>query len=151
MRMARTAARALAGMLLVPGVAFAQADQSAKNFTDSWFWGLNGGAMFFTAGADHNSQVTAPSVGGEWLITRTHIGLRFAIDQAFFDEQAGIVDPTGAVRQVNISDWRRYSSEIYFFPKAFGSMHPYAGLGFALNVLQNSTPTGSFSSQGQQD
>jgi hypothetical protein len=153
MRMARSTAMTLAGMFLVPGLALAQANQSANNFKDSWFWGINGGAMFFTAGYSQNAQVTAPSVGGEWLITRTRIGLRIAIDQAFFDEQSAIFDPgaPGGARQVDISDWRRYSGEIYFFPTTNGSTRTYAGLGIALNVLQNSTPAGSYSSEGQMD
>ena len=154
MRMARLAAKALVGIALVPGLALAQANQSARYFNDSWFWGVNGGVMFLTAGYGENKKVTAPSVGAEWLITRTRIGLRLAIDQAFFDEDADVFDPgaPGGARQVTVSDWRRYSSEIYFFPlKDAGWLRPYAGLGLALNVLQNSAPLGSFASETQMD
>jgi len=152
MRMARMAI-SFAAFLCVPALASAQADQSARSFNDSWFWGVNGGAMFFTAGTDAATKVTAPSVGGEWLITRTRIGLRLAIDQSFFDEATAIVDgsSSGGIRQINVSDWRRYSGEIYFFPKAFGSIHPYAGLGIALHVLQNATPMGSFTTEAAMD
>jgi len=152
MRMARIAATSLAALLCVPGLVSAQAAQSSR-FNDSWFWGVNGGAMFFTAGTDGATKVTAPSVGGEWLITRTRMALRVAIDQSFFDEATAVVDPTssGGVRQINVSDWRRYSAEVYFFPKAFGNLHPYAGLGLALNVLQNATPLGSFTSEEAMD
>jgi hypothetical protein len=152
MRMARLAA-AVVGIAFVPGLALAQANESAKNFNDSWFWGLNGGAMFLTTGFDQSTKVTAPSIGGEWLITRTRIGLRIAIDQAFFDdEMAAVFDPGVGARPVVVSDWRRYSAEIYFFPFSnSGSIRPYAGLGLALNVLQESAPLGSFSSEAQMD
>lgn len=161
MRMARMAAKAVVGMVLIPGLALAQASGSAgsagsapaNNFNDSWFWGINGGAMFLTAGFDQSAKVTAPSVGAEWLITRTHIGLRIAIDQSFFDEQTGISDPSspGGVRQVAVKDWRRYAGEMYFFTSTTSSFRPYAGLGLALNVLQNSAPTGTYNSQGSMD
>lgn len=159
MRMARMAAKAVVGMVLIPGLALAQASGSAgsagsaNKFNDSWFWGINGGAMFLTAGFDQSTKVTAPSVGGEWLITRTHIGLRIAVDQSFFDEQTGIGDPSapGGVRQVAVKDWRRYAGEMYFFTSTTSSLRPYAGLGLALNVLQNSAPTGTYNSQGSMD
>jgi hypothetical protein len=149
MRMVPTAAKALAGIALVPGLLAAQADESAKYFNDSWFWGIHGGAMLFTAGADQDVKVTAPTVGGEWLITRTRIALRLSVQQAFFDEQTAVFDPTvaGAARPVDVSDWRRYAAEIYFVPKVFGMLRPYGGLGIALNVLQNATPSGSFTSE----
>jgi hypothetical protein len=154
MRMARLAAKAVVGIALVPGLAFAQANESAKYFNDSWFWGLNGGAMFLTTGYDSDVKVTAPSVGGEWLITRTRIGLRIAIDQAFFDEQTAVFDPStsGGARLIQVKDWRRYSAEVYFFPfPNAGMLRWYAGLGLSLNVLQNATPMGSFSSEAQMD
>ncbi len=153
MRMACTAAKVFAGVALLPGLVFAQANRSANSFNDSWFWGVSGGVMLFKAGVDRSTQITAPSVGGEWLITRTRVGLRLSVEQAFFNEQAGIFDPSssGGVREIDVKNWRRYSGEIYFFPVTDGNLRPYAGLGVALNVIQNSVPTGSFSSEGQMD
>lgn len=156
MRMVRTAAKAVAALTLVPGLLVAQADTAASttsNFNDSWFWGVNGGVMMFTAGVNQNVQVTAPAIGGEWLITRTRMALRVSIQQAFFDEQAVIFDPSApnSMRPVDIEDWRRYSAEIHFIPKVFGSMRPYLGLGLALNVLQETIPGGSFTSPEQAD
>lgn len=152
MRMVRTAAKALAGLAFIPGLLAAQADASGKDFKDSWFWGIHGGAMMFSAGTGVKAtNVTAPSIGGEWLITRTTVGLRVSLQQAFFEDQAGVFDPSvaGAVRPVEVKDWRRYSAELLVFPKAYGSLRPYGGLGLALNVLQNATPTGSFTSEEQ--
>lgn len=153
MRMVRTAAKALAGIAFVPALLMGQGTDAGNHFNDSWFWGIHGGAMFFTAGVDQDVQVTAPTVGAEWLITRTHIGLRLSVEQSFFDKQGAIFDPTvaGAARAVNVSDWRRYSAEMYFFPSTSGSFRPYAGMGVALNVLQKAAPTGSYTSSGAAD
>jgi hypothetical protein len=155
MRMVRTAAKALAGIALVPGLLAAQAAGSAgsSNFNDSWFWGINGGVMLFTAGTGSDVQVTAPTVGGEWLITRTRVALRLSIVQAFFDEQGGLPDSTvpGGMRPVSVSDWRRYAAEVLFIPAAYGDLRPYGGLGLSLNVLRDAFPTGGFPSQGAAD
>jgi len=149
MRMARTVAATFAGMMLVPAVAFAQANQSAARVRDDWYWGINGGALMFNAGYDQEESVTAPSVGGEWFITRQRFALRLSAQQAFFDKQTAVYDPTfaGAARPVNVKDWRRYAVEVYALPSGDGMFLPYLGGGVALNVLQSSTPVGSFVSQ----
>ena len=155
MRMVRTAAKALAGIALVPGLLAAQAAGSAStsNFNDSWFWGVNGGVMMFTAGTGSDVSVTAPTVGGEWLITRTRIALRLSIQQAFFDEQGGLRDTTvpGGIRPVSVTDWRRYAAEMLFIPAAYGDLRPYGGLGLSLNVLRDAFPTGGFTSEAAAD
>ncbi|MFN8582456.1 MAG: hypothetical protein U0163_15960 [Gemmatimonadaceae bacterium] len=151
MRIVRTVARAVACTAFVPSLALAQA-QSGGSFTDSWFWGIKGGASMFTV-VDGASKKTAPSVGAEWLVTRTHIALNLSIEQAFFDAIAGVYDPTvaGSVRPVDIKDWRTYKGSILFFPKHYDSFHPYAGVGFAINVIQKAAPEGQFTSQSSQD
>ncbi len=152
MRMVRTAA-ALAGMMLVPSVAFAQANGSAGTTRDSWYWGINGGAMMFSAGYDQDVKVTAPSVGGEWFITRQRFALRLSVQQAFFDKQTSVYDPTvtGAARPVDVKDWRRYAVEVYAMPSGDNFLTPYAGMGVALNVIQNASPVGSFVSEASLD
>lgn len=147
MRMVRTAA-ALAGLTLLPSLLHAQSNGSSNGMKDSWFWGIHGGAMLFNAGFDEDVMVTAPTVGGEWLITRTNIALRISVQQAFFEEQSAVFDPTvaGAARPVDVKDWRRYAAEMYFMPSGDRGLVPYAGFGVALNVLQSATPAGSFTS-----
>lgn len=147
MRMVRTAA--IAGLVLLPSLAVAQGNASTSGMKDSWFWGINGGAMLFNAGYDQEVKVTAPTVGGEWMITRSQIALRLAVQQAFFDEQSGVFDATvsGAVRPVDVKDWRRYSAEVFFLPSGDRAFVPYLGVGLALNVLQNAAPQGSFVSE----
>ncbi len=149
MRMVRTVAATFAGMMLVPAVAFAQANASAAPARDAWYWGINGGALMFNAGYDSEQSVLAPSVGGEWLIMRQRFALRISVQQAFFDEQTAVYDPTvsSAARPVDVKDWRRYAVEVYAMPSGDGFLVPYLGGGFALNVLQTATPVGSFVSQ----
>jgi hypothetical protein len=149
MRMVRTVAATFAGLMLVPAVAFAQTGGSAAPSRDAWYWGINGGAMLFNAGYDSEQSVTAPTVGGEWFIVRERFGMRVSIQQAFFDKQAAVYDPTvsNAARPVNVKDWRRYAVEVYAMPRGESFLLPYAGAGVALNVLQNATPEGSFVSQ----
>jgi hypothetical protein len=155
MRMVRRTVKALAGIALVPGLLVAQATETASNngFDNSWFWGVNGGITTFTAGVGSDVTVTAPTIGGEWFITRKAIALRVAIQQAFFDEQGEMFDPTvaGNVRPVNVENWRRYSAEVYFIPVTLGTMRWYGGLGLSLNTLRDATPTGSFATPEQMD
>ncbi|MBV6521291.1 MAG: hypothetical protein MNPFHGCM_01425 [Gemmatimonadaceae bacterium] len=150
MRIVRTVALGIAGAAWIPALVLAQ--KPADGFDNSWFWGIKGGASMFTV-ADGAAQKTAPSVGGEWLITRSRIALNISVDQSFFDGTAGVYDPTvnGSFRPVDISDWRRYQASIYFFPGAVNTLRPYAGLGLAINVIQNASPEGQFTSEDSQN
>ena len=98
-------------------------------------------------------DISAPTVGGEWMITRTRIALYASVEQSFFDTQGGIYDPSsaGSVRIVDISDWRRYNLQLFAFPKQFGAFRPYAGLGYALVMIRDANPEGTFSSPTSQD
>ena len=148
MRTIRTVAAGLACIALVPAVAAAQRGQQ---FDDSWYWGAKGGVTLLEAG---DGSITAPLVGAEWLVTRSRAALYVSIDQSFFDTQARFLDPVsaGAVRSVDISDMRRYSLALMAFPKQFGSLRPYAGAGFAINVIQSTEDqNGSYASRAQQD
>ena len=150
MRMVRTVAATIAGLMVVPAVAFAQANtQAAAPARDAWYWGINGGAMMFNAGYDSEKAIVAPSVGAEWFIMRQRFAVRLSVQQAFFEEQSAVYDPTftDAARPVDVKDWRRYALEIFAMPSGDRFLLPYAGMGVALNVLQNSTPQGSFVSQ----
>src|SRR5688572_26554046 len=131
MRMVRTVAATFAGMMLVPAVAFAQANASAAPVRDAWYWGINGGALMFNAGYDSEQSVMAPSIGGEWFIMRERFALRLSVQQAFFDEQTAVYDPTvsSAARPVDVKDWRRYAVEVYAMPAGGGSFVPYLGGG----------------------
>lgn len=151
MRIVRTVAKALACTALLPALVMAQKPVD-RSFVDSWFWGVKGGATMFKV-ADGAGQKTAPSVGAEWLITRTRIALNLSVEQSFFNDRTGVYDPTsaGSFRPVDISDWRRYQASIFFFPVAYNQLRPYAGVGVAINVIQNASPQGQFTSQDAQN
>jgi opacity protein-like surface antigen len=154
MRTIRTLTAGLACVLL-PAVAAAQAapqsvPNKARTFTDSWYWGAKGGISMFGSAAE---DISAPSVGAEWMITRTRIAMYVSVEQSFFDTQGAVFDPTsaGGARIVDIKDSRRYNLQLFAFPKQYGSFRPYAGLGFALISIRDAQPTGTFSSAGSQD
>lgn len=135
------------GLLMAAVPALAGAQQGAtprSSFQDSWFWGAKGGVASFDP--DGAGRVSASSVGGEWLITRSRGALYLSVDQSFFDKVAGIYDPTvaGSVRPVDISDMRRYAAGLLAFPVDLGGIRPYAGLGLSVNVIQKADPNGTF-------
>jgi hypothetical protein len=129
----------------VPAVASAQqAATTSSSFENAWYWGAKGGIASFDP--DGSGRVTATSVGGEWLITRSRAGLYLSLDHSFFDEVSSIYDPTvsGSLRSVDISDMRRYAFGLLAFPLDWGALRPYAGIGLSINVIQDATPRGSF-------
>ena len=151
MRTIRTLTAGLACAALLPAVAAAQqVPQAARSFTDSWYWGAKGGVSMFGAAAE---DISAPSVGAEWMITRTKIAMYVSIEQSFFETQGGVFDPTspGSMRAVDISDSRRYNLQLCAFPKQYGAFRPYAGLGFALITIRDVQPEGTFASPESQD
>ena len=114
--------------------------QSDRDFENSWFWGVKGGVMqFWTSDVNH---APGPLVGADFLITRRNVGLNIAIDQAFFDETGSYPeynfdgDYLGTAGRARIQDMRRYSASLFAFPKRYGTLRPYGGVGFALNVIQ---------------
>ena len=153
MRTIRTLTAGLACAALLPAMAAAQqaaVPQKARSFTESWYWGAKGGVSLFGAAAE---DISAPTFGGEWMITRTRIAMYVSIEQSFFDTQGGVFDPTspGSTRIVDIKDSRRYNLQLFAFPKAFGALRPYAGLGYALLMIRDANPQGTFSSAGAED
>ena len=73
MRTIRTLTATLACAALLPALAAAQTvPQKVRSFTDSWYWGAKGGVSMFSAATE---DVSAPTVGGEWMITRTRVAM----------------------------------------------------------------------------
>jgi outer membrane protein W len=125
--------------VLAPRAAQAQA-QADRAFEDSWFWGVKGGVMqFWTSDVNH---APAPLAGLDMLITRRNVGLNIALDQAFFDETGTYPEydfdgvSLGTEGRARLRNMRRYSASLLAFPKRYGALRPYAGIGFALNVIQ---------------
>jgi hypothetical protein len=132
MRTIRGSALVLALMALTPAMSDAQ---SVRPFTDSWFWGAKVGALAYSTTRIENGF--APSIGGEWLITRNRGALYVSLDRAFFSEQSSISDPTSVTgdRVVNIRDLTRLSFSLLAFPKQYDNLRPYGGVGLALNFI----------------
>lgn len=135
----------------VPALLSAQSSGPRTDFENSWYWGVRGGVTSFNTGG--LSRVSAPTIGGEWLITRKHGALSLSVDQSMFEESTGIYDPSlaGSVRPVDIKDMRRYTATLLAFPIAFDQIRPYVGAGIALNVIQNASPIGNFVSTASQE
>ena len=135
----------LASAALVPAVASAQAD---RDFRDSWFWGAKAGVASFSTMTTQNK--IAPLVGGEWLITRSRFGLYMAYDHSFFDATAGIADFSGNQFGIDIRNLRRITAAGLIFPKAYGFIRPYLGLGAAINFVSRAEPVDQFADPNDQ-
>jgi hypothetical protein len=146
MRTVRWMSSVLALVALTPVVSAAQ---SNRLFENAWFWGAKAGLMNFSTG---NSSTTAPLVGAEWLITRNRAGLYLSAEQAFFNATGYVFDGNGQQYNVALKDSRRYTAALLAFPVNWGSLRPYAGAGFSLNLIQHATVDQSqFTDPDQQD
>jgi hypothetical protein len=140
---------ATAALAFAPATARAQGGR----FVDSWFWGAKAGVMtFWTPRVNH---APAPLVGLDMLITKRRAALYIAADQAFFTENSiypvydsQVLGPDSATlvpvgnAEAQIEDLRRVSAALMAFPKQYGVLRPYVGIGFALNVIGKTTTTG---------
>jgi hypothetical protein len=133
MRTVRWMSSVLALVALTPVVSAAQ---SNRLFENAWFWGAKAGLMNFSTG---NNTTTAPLVGAEWLITRNRAGLYLSAEQAFFNTTGFVTDGVGTTYNVALKDSRRYTAALLAFPVNWGSLRPYGGVGFSLNLIQHAT------------
>ena len=146
--------RAVAVALVATIVVSASANaQEMKNFDNSWFWGFKSGINTFAVPGHGNTSTV--DLGIDWLITRTKGGLYVSANQSVFERDLELLDPTSTTgqRTVRVNDMRRITLAGVAFPKHFGGITPYAGLGFTIAVLgdarvfvdsANSFPTNSF-------
>ncbi len=146
--------RAVAVAVIVTVVASTQATaQSSRNFEDSWFWGAKAGINTFSRPGFGNSSTV--NLGLDWLITRKRGGLYVSGDQSIFERDVQIFDPgaTSGQRTVRINDLRRLTFAGVAFPKRFGGVIPYGGIGYMIAVAGdarifvdsvNGAPTNSF-------
>ena len=138
---------AVAGVLAALVPAAAQAQTSSDGFTNSWFWGAKGGLMTFSTTDVKNAA--APLVGAEWLITRQRGALYLSFDQAYFEETAGYTPydsigmPLAGEGRVTARDMRRFTAALYAFPKPYGALRPYAGVGVAVNMINSAEDDGT--------
>ncbi|MDQ6871388.1 MAG: hypothetical protein M3037_05175 [Gemmatimonadota bacterium] len=109
--------------------------QEMRNFDNSWFWGFKSGINTFSAPGHGNTSTV--DLGLDWLITRTKGGLYVSGNQSIFKRDVDVFDPASSrgQRTVQVSDLRRISFAAVAFPKHFGGITPYGGVGYTIAVL----------------
>jgi len=132
MQKLRAAAVAVVATLVVSVSASAQ---EMRNFDNSWFWGFKSGVNTFSAPGHGNTSTV--DLGVDWLITRTKGGLYVSGNQSIFKRDVDVFDPASNNNQrtVQVSDLRRISFAALAFPKHFGGITPYGGIGYTIAVL----------------
>jgi hypothetical protein len=146
--------RVVAVALIAASVVSASAHaQERRNFDNSWFWGAKAGINTFSA-PGHGNTSTA-NFGIDWVITRTRGGLYISADQSTFERDVEVSDPASnsGQRTVRVNDMRRVTVAALAFPKHFGGITPYGGVGYMIAVLgdarvfvddTNTFPTNAF-------
>jgi hypothetical protein len=107
--------------------------QGMRNFDNSWFWGFKSGINSFSV-PGHGTTSTV-DLGIDWLITRSKGGLYVSGNQSVFERDLTVFDPEFGDRTVRVNDLRRITIAGVVFPKHFGGITPYGGLGYTLAVL----------------
>jgi hypothetical protein len=132
MQKLRAVTVALAATIVVSAALGAQ---ERRNFDNSWFWGVKTGINSF-ATPGHGNTSTA-DFGLDWLITRTKGGLYVSANQSVFERDVQVSDQASSSgeRRVRVNDLRRITVAGVAFPKHFGGITPYAGLGYTIAVL----------------
>jgi len=127
--------RAVAVALVATIVVSTSASAQMRNFDNSWFWGFKSGINSFSVPGHGNTSTV--DLGLDWLITRTKGGLYVSANQSVFERNLEFLDPTSRTgqRTIRVNDLRRISLAGVAFPKHFGAITPYAGLGFTIAVL----------------
>jgi len=132
MQKLRAVAVAVVATLVVSASASAQ---EMRNFDNSWFWGFKSGVNTFSAPGHGNTSTV--DLGVDWLITRTRGGLYVSANQSIFQRDADVFDPASNTTQrtVRVHDLRRITFAAVAFPKHFGGITPYGGVGYTIAVL----------------
>ncbi len=133
----RSIRRLFLGLVLLALAPRIGAAQEGRLFKDSWFFGAKAGNMTYWTTTTSHAQ--APMLGGETLITRSRGGLYLSLDEAFFTATTTVDDETGS-HVLDLKDNKRVTAVAMIFPKAFGWIRPYGGLGFAFNFIQTARP-----------
>jgi hypothetical protein len=127
--------RAVAVAVIATVVASTQANaQSSRNFEDSWFWGAKAGINTFSRPGFGNTSTA--NLGIDWLITRAKGGLYVSGDQSIFERDVIVADQASSSgqRTVRVNDLRRLTFAGVAFPKRFGGITPYGGIGYMIAV-----------------
>ncbi|MBI1809546.1 MAG: hypothetical protein HYR75_06560 [Gemmatimonadetes bacterium] len=111
-------------------------------FQDAWYWGVYGGQISFPTSV---ARTIAPTIGADWMITRTNYALHIFAEQSYFDAVSTVTDfQTGAPRNVNITDLRRIGANAMIFTPKVSIIRPYVGLGYAFNFIREANAQGTY-------
>jgi len=133
MQKLRAVVVAVAATVVVSASANAQGN---RNFDNSWFWGFKSGINTFGL-PGHPGSTSTVDLGIDWLITRTRGGLYVSGNQSIFQRDLEVFDQASKTgqRTVRVNDLRRISFAAVAFPKHFGGITPYGGVGYTIAVL----------------
>jgi hypothetical protein len=145
MRTVRWLSLGLALATVLPSVATAQEGRLFKN---AWFWGAKAGITSFST--DRVKNAVAPSLGVEWLITRSRGGLYVSYDASFFEEETVIFTQAYGPHTIRMENMRRVTIAGLAFTFNIGTIRPYGGVGLAMNFIQNVSPVDPFTSADQE-
>lgn len=150
MRTIRALTTALALTAVLPGIGAAQA---GRPFKDSWFWGIKGGGLTYSAPAPKSGSSFAPVVGADWLITRSQGGLYVSFSQAFLTQSSQVdtldAADASAPHNVSLKGLRRVELAAMAFPQISTIWHPYGGIGLVINQI--GTASASYSGLSQNE
>ena len=132
MQKLRAVVVAVAATVVVSASARAQEN---RNFDNSWFWGFKSGINTFTVPGHGNTSTV--DLGIDWVITRTKGGLYVSGNQSIFQRDLEVFDQASntGFRTVRVNDLRRITVGALAFPKHFGGITPYGGVGYMIAVL----------------
>jgi hypothetical protein len=144
MRTVRWLSLGVALATVLPSAAMAQ---EGRHFKNAWFWGAKAGITSFST--DRVKNAVAPSLGVEWLITRSRGGLYASYDHSFFEEETVIYTQAYGPHTIKMQNMRRVTLAGLAFPFHIGTLRPYAGVGLALNFIQDVEPVDPITSADQ--
>ena len=121
------------GVALATVLPLAASAQEGRHFKNAWFWGAKAGITSFST--DRVKNAVAPSLGVEWLITRSRGGLYASFDQAFFEEETVIYTQAYGPHTIQMQNMRRVTLAGLAFPFNIGTLRPYGGVGLAFQDL----------------
>jgi len=136
---------------VVAGLPAVSAAQGGRPFTDAWFWGAKIGG--FTLADSGGKYVQAPTVGLEWLITRSKGGLYISGSETFFKQHSfTLLDPSApdaGLRPIALKNLRKLDVAVMGFPGEHLQFHPYFGVGFSLSEVSRAVAEGPFTNDDQ--
>lgn len=147
----RTMRLFFAGLVSAVSLAGSASAQDARFFDDGWFWGVKSGVATFSPTLGGNE--TAATYGAEWLITRSQGALYVSFDESNVSTVSAVLDASTSdgFRPVSVDKMRRVGAAALVFPKRFGRVRPYAGLGLSMGLVGNASPMVSGSGDNVDD